>query len=208
MHIRQAGFNVIELMVTLFVATIVLSVGVPAFSGFSANNRIATASNDLASSLHLARTEAIKRRAAVTICPSDDWSANSPSCSNSDFEDGWIIFMDALAPALPDLAHTGAVDVLFAHGPMAQGVGITLASANSVLASQPFLSYQSNGFPVTRLAGNDAVFNFQVCDKRGNVDVGGGIAAGRWIQVAPTGRPQIYREVSQVQATANPTTGC
>lgn len=205
---KQAGFNVMELMVTLFVATIVLSVGVPAFTGFAANNRIATASNDLASSLHMARTEAIKRRAAVTICPSTNWDSNAPTCTNSGFEDGWIVFMDALAPAPPDLAHTGAQDIIYAHGPMADRVNITLADADSILASQPFVTYQANGFPVARLAGNDAVFNFQICDDRGAMDVGGGIAAGRWIQVAPTGRPQIYRQVAQVQGGANPTAGC
>lgn len=205
---RQLGFNVIELMVTLFVGAIVLSVGVPAFTGFAANNRIATASNDIATTLHLARTEAIKRRAAVSVCASADWDTNNPSCTGNDFANGWIVFVDALAPAVPDLNHNGAADVLLAHGPLNDNVTLTLADAGNPIANGGFVSFGANGVPVANLGGNRGAFNFQLCDDRGNEDVGGGIAAGRWIQLAPTGRPQIYRDVAHMQSGANPTNGC
>lgn len=205
---RQAGFNIIELMVVLFVAGILMSVGLPAFSGFMSSNRMSTAANDLATTLHVARTEAIKRRASVTVCPSTQWNQANPACTNTPFEDGWIVFVDAVAPALPDLAHNGAQDVLRAHGPMPNGITLTLADADSVIGGQPFLTFGTTGFPLATLAGNDAVFNFQMCDHRGNADTGGGIAAGRWIRLSPTGRPQIHREVGQVQSAQNPANGC
>lgn len=205
---RQAGFNILELMVVLFVAGILMTVGLPAFSGFMANNRMSTAANNLATSLHVARTEAIKRRAAVTICPSDEWNQANPACTNTGFEEGWIVFMDALAPAAPDLAHTGPQDIILTQGPMPDGITLRLADNNAVLGGAPFLVYGSNGFPVVNLAGNNAVFNFQLCDHRGNADAGGGISASRWIRVAPTGRPQVHRDVAQVASAANPTAGC
>lgn len=205
---RQAGFNILELMVVLFVAGILMTVGLPAFSGFMANNRMSTAANDLATTLHLARTEAIKRRAAVAVCPSDEWDQAAPNCTNTGFEDGWIVFVDALAPANPDLAHTGAQDVLYAHGPMPDGVNLRVADANALLGGAPFLVFGTNGFPVGNLAGNNAVFNFQMCDHRGDADAGGGISASRWIRITPTGRPQIYRELAEIASPANPTNGC
>lgn len=207
-HTRQQGFNVIELMVTLFVGAIVLSVGVPAFSNFAANNRLATASNDIATTLHLARTEAVKRRAAVSVCPSNNWDSNNPSCGGNDFTNGWIVFVDALAPALPDLAHNGAADVLLAHGPLNDKVTLGVADAANPIGNGGFVSFGTNGFPIANIGGNRGVFNFQLCDDRGDKDVGGGIAAGRWIQIAPTGRPQVYRQQTQVQSGANPTNGC
>ena len=207
-HANQAGFNILELMVVLFVAGILMTVGLPAFNGFMANNRMSTAANDLATTLHLARTEAIKRRASVSVCPSDQWDEAAPACTNTGFEDGWIVFVDALAPAAPDLTHTGAQDVLYTHGPMPDGINLRLADANALLGGAPFLVFNASGFPVVNLAGNNAVFNFQMCDHRGDADAGGGISASRWIRVTPTGRPQIYRELGDITAPINPTNGC
>lgn len=204
----QAGFNVIELMVVLMVAGILMTVGLPAFNGFMANNRMSTAANDLAITFHLARTEAIKRRASIAVCASDEWDQDEPDCTNTDFEDGWIVFVDAIAPALPDLAHTGAQDILYTHGPIHETIQLTAADGAAVLGNTPFAVFGPNGFPLAALGGNNTAFNFQLCDHRGNENTGGGIAAGRWIQMTPTGRPQIYREVVQVQAGANPTNGC
>lgn len=203
----QAGFNVVELMVVLLVAGILLSVGVPAFNGFMANGRVAVAANDVISTLHIARTEAIKRRANVTVCPSNDWDAAVPSCDD-DFSAGWVVFVDSVPPAVPDRAAANADAVLYARGPMGNGVQLAVADTNGVLAGDPFLVFAPNGYPFAALAGNPAAFNFQLCDDRGDANTGGGIAAGRWIQVSPTGRPQMYREQAQVQAAANPTGGC
>ena len=205
---KQAGFNVLELMVVLFVAGILMTVGLPAFTGFMANNRMSTAANDIATSLHLARTEAIKRRASISICPSTEWDANAPDCTDSAFRDGWIVFVDAQPPAAPDLLHTGAQDIIYTHGPISDRITMTLADADSVIGGNQFLVFGPNGFPLAQLGGNDAVMNFQMCDDRGDVNTGGGIAAGRWIQLTPTGRPQIYREQEDVESAANPTAGC
>ena len=204
----QAGFSVLELMVVLFVAGILMTVGLPAFTGFVANNRMSTAANDLATTLHLARSEAIKRRASVAVCPSDEWDQAAPNCTNTGFENGWIVFIDALATANPDLAHTGAQDILYAHGPMPDGLNLRLADGDAVLAGAPFLVFGTSGFPMRNLGGDNAVFNFHMCDHRGDADAGGGISASRWIRIAPTGRPQIYREVGDVTSPANPTNGC
>ena len=206
---KQAGFNLLELMTVLFVAGILMTVGIPAFSGFMANNRMSTAANDLAITLHMARTEALKRRASISICPSDEWSEENPDCTaGSGFEDGWIVFVDAVAPANPDMAHTGAQDILFTHGPLPDGIALEYSDAQDTLLVPPRLVFGPNGFPLQQLGGVNTVFNFQLCDHRGDADTGGGIAAGRWIQLTPTGRPQIYRELEQVEDNANPAGGC
>ena len=96
------GFTLVELLVTLMVAAIVLGIGVPAFNGFIATNRMAAAANDITSALHLARTEAIKRRANVTLCASSNWNTATPSCDNaSGLNDGWIVFVDCTVAPPP-----------------------------------------------------------------------------------------------------------
>ena len=88
--IRQKGFTLLELMVTLFIASIVLALAVPSFQDLSVRNRLVTYTNDLISTINLARSEAVRRGASVTICHSND----SETCSGT-WNDGWITFFDA-----------------------------------------------------------------------------------------------------------------
>ncbi|MGB5065269.1 MAG: GspH/FimT family pseudopilin, partial [Candidatus Competibacter sp.] len=67
---RKSGFTLIELMITVALAAIVLTLGVPAFQETIRNNRLATTVNDFISSLNLTRSEAIKRGTRVTLCKS------------------------------------------------------------------------------------------------------------------------------------------
>jgi len=85
------GFTLIELMVTVAVAAILLTVGVPSFRDTVENNRLTAAANELVSALNLARSEAIKRGVRVTVCK----SADGAGCTSSgDWEQGWIVFTD------------------------------------------------------------------------------------------------------------------
>jgi type IV fimbrial biogenesis protein FimT len=88
--IRQQGFTLLELMVTLFIASILLGLAVPSFRDMSTRNRLVTYTNDFISSINLARSEAVRRGAPVSICHSDDGT----SCSGT-WNDGWITFADA-----------------------------------------------------------------------------------------------------------------
>ncbi len=85
---RIRGFTLLELMVTLAVAAIVLSVAIPGFGGFIQNNRAVTHTNDLVTALNLGRSEATRRGAPVLLCSSSD----GETCSGSnDWSSGWII---------------------------------------------------------------------------------------------------------------------
>jgi type IV fimbrial biogenesis protein FimT len=72
----EQGFTLIELMITLAVLAIVISLATPSFVTFINNNRTTSATNDLIASLNLARTEAIKRNGTVLIQSKNgtDWS--------------------------------------------------------------------------------------------------------------------------------------
>ena len=205
----QSGFNLIELMVVLFVGSILLGVGVPAMTEFMANNRMSTSVNDLNLSVHLARSEAIKQRANITVCASTNSNSAAPRCNASaNISDGWIVFVDSLPPAAANLTPLSDDDILYTHGPMDDSIDVVVADTNNTLNGVQFMSFSSTGFPVTQVAWARSSFNFQLCDTRGDIDVGGGIAAGRWLQVTPTGRPQIYREKTAIEGSGNPTNGC
>ncbi len=76
----QRGFTLIEMMVTIAVAAILLVVVVPSFRTFTLSQRVKSGSFDLYSTLMLARSEAVKRRATVTV-----------AASAADWNNGWTI---------------------------------------------------------------------------------------------------------------------
>ena len=85
------GFTLIELMVTLSVAAILLTVGVPSFQEFIASNRLTSEINSFTAYLNLARSEAIKSGGRVTLCA----SSNGTSCATSGgWEQGYLIYRD------------------------------------------------------------------------------------------------------------------
>ncbi len=68
MHNGKNGFTLVELMVTLSIAAILLTMAVPNFIIFLQNSRLASQSNDLATILNYARSEAVKGAQRVTVC--------------------------------------------------------------------------------------------------------------------------------------------
>jgi type IV fimbrial biogenesis protein FimT len=88
---KAGGLTLLELMMTLAVAAILLTIGAPGYHSVIQNNRAATQINSLVSALNLARSEAVKRGSRVSICA----SSNQTSCSGSpDWATGWIVFTD------------------------------------------------------------------------------------------------------------------
>ena len=87
---RQAGFTLIELMVTVAVLAILLSLGLPGFQGVLRSNRVATTNNELIASLSLARTEALRNGRGAGVCPSTAGTA----CDGG-WNDGWMVWSDA-----------------------------------------------------------------------------------------------------------------
>lgn len=84
---RPGGFTLIELMVTVAVIGILAVVGVPAMAGLINANRITAANENLTSALQLARSEAMRRGASVTVCA----STNGTTCANQTAWTSWIV---------------------------------------------------------------------------------------------------------------------
>jgi len=95
--VRYNGFTLIELIITLTVAGILMSIAIPSMRTFSQNARITTQANDLSGDLSFARSEAIKVRKQVIVCKSANPTATSPTCdtgSTTPWTTGRLIFVD------------------------------------------------------------------------------------------------------------------
>jgi len=86
---NQSGFTILEIMIAIVVLAIFLTLAVPSFQAALQNNRLTSATNGFVTAMQFARSEAISRRAPVTVCGSSDGS----TC-NDDWETGWIVFLD------------------------------------------------------------------------------------------------------------------
>lgn len=84
---RGRGFTLIELMVTLAIAAILLTIGIPSFRDLMIKSRLSGQVQEFYGALNYARSEAIKRGNFVSICKSADGS----QCGGN-WSDGWIVF--------------------------------------------------------------------------------------------------------------------
>jgi len=155
---RQNGFSLIEAMVTMGIAAIVLSMGVPAFQSYSQNSRQTIAINELATALQLARNSAVARRQPVTLCKSPNGINCVTGGASGDWSQGWMMFtnpndIDGTAGLTP-----GTEALLRVHGAL-QG-NATLVGTGPVVHQITFMPQGriNNGFGGT----------ITHCDSRGN----------------------------------------
>ncbi len=87
---RQHGFSFTEVVATLGVIGVSLSLVVPGLSSVTASNLRANGINELVGTLHVARNEAITRNEPIVVCPSED----GKTCAPVAWETGWIRFVD------------------------------------------------------------------------------------------------------------------
>ncbi|MEN9903641.1 MAG: hypothetical protein RLZZ555_206 [Pseudomonadota bacterium] len=88
----QHGLTLIESIVTLSIVAILASLGAPSFQTLIRSERLTVYSNSMLSTIWLARSEAIKRNARITLCK----SADGKSCTTAgDWAQGGLLFVDS-----------------------------------------------------------------------------------------------------------------
>ncbi len=180
----QTGFTLYELLITLLVVGVILTLGIPNLTQFTANSHLTGAANDLHAAFQLARSEAARAKTNITICASADPFAGNADC-NGTWEQGFIVFLDDNG----DIARAGAAEtVLRAHGPLDNE--IILAVANNAT----YFSYASTGLGRGDVGGNPALTQVVMCDDRGNITAAGGNSAARLFVATPLGRATILRD--------------
>jgi|SRR5690554_440615 type IV fimbrial biogenesis protein FimT len=72
---RVKGFTLVELMVTVSVAAILMAIALPSFQNSSRNNAVRATTNDLISTINLARQQSMSMRTEVEVAPeAGGWS--------------------------------------------------------------------------------------------------------------------------------------
>ena len=125
----QKGLTVLELMVTLSIATILLATGIPSLQQFTQRQHMKSAVTGLHQDLLLARSQSIYRNAIVVACPGNP----ADGCSGeSNWSEGWIVFEDENRDAARQ-----AEEILIRHGQALEQVKIQNSSGRSEIRFFP-----------------------------------------------------------------------
>jgi type IV fimbrial biogenesis protein FimT len=171
---KQSGVTLLELMVVLAVSAILLGIGIPSFATLTSSNRLASATNEMVSSLHLARSEAIKRNSRVVMCT----SATGTSCAVSGgWHQGWVVFHDANNNAQLNPGET----VVLSRQALPAGFSLT---GNEHVSK--YISYTPGG--ATKLiSGAFQAGTLTLCNESGAP------GAARKVVISSTGRPRTVK---------------
>ena len=172
MKIRQSGFTLVELLITVAIAAILLSLAAPNFREMLVKRSVQAAAETLASDMRFARSEALKRSTRTLVCRSTD-GANCSATVNGSWSDGWIVFVDSDGSG----GVTAGDDLI-----RVQQVLPNIASITSVTPTSTLISY---GYEPTGWAKN-ASSNF-VVTPTGTVPAG----STRLICISINGRPSL-----------------
>lgn len=157
------GFTLVELLVALAVGAILLTIAIPGYAFLVNGSRLAAATNDLVTALHLARSEAIKRGVRVSVCKSSNGTAVTPACDTSaNWQQGWLVFVDGGIKGVIDSGDT----LLRVQDSLSAAVTITTSNFSSFVSYLPSGKSQgpnelANGALRVCMAGNrrDIIIN-------------------------------------------------
>ena len=100
---RHGGFTLIEVLITIALASILLTIAIPSFRYVTNSNRISGEVNGLLGDLQFARAEAIKEGRTVSVCVADTLG----NCTNAtSWQNGWIVFSDPANVGVHDAGET------------------------------------------------------------------------------------------------------
>lgn len=176
-HCRgRNGFTFIELLVTTAIASVLMAVVIPGMTGMLDTQRRISTVNSLLYSLHMARSEAIKRNGRAVVCK----SASGEQCAaGGGWEQGWIVFHDANNNASVDVDEP----VLQHQAPLGDRLRLT---GNQPVAR--YVSYSALG-TAKKVSGAFQAGTFTLCP------VAGLPGTARKVVLSRTGRPRTVKGV-------------
>lgn len=169
----KRGFTIIELLVTLVVFSILLSIALPAFANLIDRQRLDGAVDALSRSLNYTRMEAVRRNRAVTISPFP-----------GGWHQGWRVYLDRNLNGMYDDDET----LIREETPPV----VSAIKANASIAQ--YVQYNPQGETIL-LNGGFQAGTFTLCSSKAG-------AEGRKIIINRVGRVRSERSVTDCSGKA------
>lgn len=144
----SAGFTAIELMVVVAIVAILTALAAPSFQPLIERWRVRDAAENMASTMYLARSEAIKRSGNVIIMKYDANGACSSS-ANTDWSCGWRVFFDFDGDGTQECATIPAeCDIKAASEPPPTTIALA-GSSGKIIVDRWGMASHAGGVPVS-----------------------------------------------------------
>ncbi len=139
--VKNKGFTLVEVVITLTVASILVALAAPSLWQLFGQNRLTSQTNELIADINLSRSEAVKRVTTAGVCAT---AVNGTSCSGSNWANGWMVYYTDPS--------TSAVVVLRQHQQLIGNTTLTSA-ANSIVYTRDGIVSSGSG-------------NYDLCDTK------------------------------------------
>jgi len=161
---RSRGYTLLELLVTLTLAVVLLTLGIPGLRELALDARRTADVNAFVAAIHLARSESHKQARAVVLCHTVDGIVCAGARQPYDL--GWMVFVDTNENSPP--RRDTHEELLLHYVPVMAG---SIRSNRAHYVFHPYYRRSTNGTIV-------------FCDVRGS-------SAARAVIVSYTGRPRV-----------------
>ncbi|WP_028867316.1 GspH/FimT family pseudopilin [Psychromonas arctica] len=108
-HKKDQGFTLVELIITIAIAAILLSIVVPSFANLIESSKTRATRDALVSSIYSGKEKAQSEGFFVYLCPTSD---GSTCTSVTDWGSDWLVYEDKDASATLDLSNG---DIIVTH---------------------------------------------------------------------------------------------
>lgn len=167
---KNRGFTLIELMVTIAIVAILATVAVPSFRDIIVNNRMASQANALVSALTLARSEAVKQNQTATVCASSNGTSCTTCATGVDWACGWLVWVDSNGDNTLQASEIIRVES-------------TLAGSSKLTGPAASLQYQASGF-TTAAVTYSLCYSTQYSGRKTSVSTTGRVNTVKYTPVA------------------------
>ncbi len=184
----NAGFTLIELMVTLAIASVLMMVAAPSFVGFQRNSEMTSVTNSLLAATSAARAEAMKTGMNALVVANGDGSSWSA---------GWTVFVDRDR----DNAYSATADTTV----MVQAATpsyITITGNNNAALTPAYIMFDSSGFAKS-YGTSPGVPNLTLSIVRNDVPSAQAAAETRRLVVGRSGRVRSCRPSTDSSCTSS-----
>ena len=152
---RQRGVTLLELLVTVAIAAILMGLAAAPLGRMFASNRVQTEASAFMGDLMYARSEAIRRGQAVSLCPSSDALSCLTGTSANSWNSGWIVYAETTSTGCATLPTTGSPAT-----PLRVRAGFKGGDTLGGTSSKGCVSFNRDGFG-TNLGSARFVFQVQ-----------------------------------------------